>query len=54
MRQVFESGKTDELSEHAKSLLRGVLPLLEFADEVLQLDIEVFNRNLREQMAADS
>jgi len=31
----------------------GRAALLEFADEVLQLDIGAFNTNLREQLQAD-
>lgn len=48
--QLIESSKTDDLSGHAASLLLSVLPLLEFADEVLQLDLESVNRRLRQQL----
>ncbi len=48
--QLIESGQTDELTEHAAPLLLSLLPLLEFADGVLQLDLESVNQNLRERL----
>ena len=51
--RLIESGKSVDLAEHAAPLVLGVLPLLEFADEVLQLDLEPFNRTLREQLETD-
>ena len=51
--RLIESGKSGDLAEHAAPLVLGVLPLLEFADEVLQLGLEPFNRTLREQLETD-
>jgi len=51
---LIESGKTADLSEHAASLLLGILPLIEFADEVLQLELEAFSGNLRERLRPDT
>ena len=48
--QLIESGQTDDLTEHAAPLLLSLLPLLEFADGVLQLDLENVNQNLRERL----
>ena len=51
--RLIEPGKIGDLSEHATSLVLGVLPLLKFTDEVLQLDIGAFKPNLRAQLQAD-
>jgi len=48
--KLIESNKTDELCEHAAPLLLSVLPLLEFADELLQLDLQSVNQKLRQQL----
>ncbi len=48
--KLIESGQAEELSEHAAPLLLSVLPLLEFADGILQLDLETVNQNLRERL----
>ena len=48
--KLIESRTTEELSVHAASLLLSVLPLLEFADGVLQLDLESYNQYLRQQL----
>ena len=48
--KLIESSTTEELSVHAAPLLLSVLPLLEFADGVLQLDLESYNQYLRKQL----
>ncbi len=52
--KLIESGKIEDLSEHAAGLMLTVLPLLEFADGVLQLDLESINQRLREHLESGS
>lgn len=48
--KLIESGRVDDLSRQAAPLMLTVLPLLEFADEVLELGLEPVNRDLRRQL----
>ena len=50
--RMIESGKTGDLSAHAAPLLLAAMPLLEFADEALQLDLGSFSRELRQRLLA--
>lgn len=52
--KLIESGKIGDLSAHAAGLMLTVLPLLEFADGVLQLDLESINRRLTEHLESGS
>ena len=51
--KLIESGQVEDLSEHTAGLMLTVLPLLEFADGVLQLDLESINQRLREHLESD-
>jgi len=48
--KLIESSKTDELREHAAPLLLNLLPLLEFADDVLRLDLQPVIQQLNQQL----
>jgi diguanylate cyclase (GGDEF)-like protein len=48
--KLIESGSTGDLSQHCSALMLTVLPLLEFADEALELGLETTNRSLRQQL----
>jgi diguanylate cyclase (GGDEF)-like protein len=48
--KLIEQGSTDELTSDAKPLLLSILPLLEFADEVLKLGLGSVNSKLREKL----
>ena len=50
--KLIASSKTEDLSRHARSLLLSVLPLLEFADDSLELGLESVYRDLRQQLEA--
>lgn len=50
--KLIESQTTEGLTEHARPLLMAVLPLLEFADDVLQLGLVTVNRKLRARLTA--
>ena len=52
--KLINSGGKDKLTEHAGELLLGVLPLLEFADETLDLGLEAVNRDLRRQLEGEA
>ena len=52
--KLIASSKTEDLSRHARSLLLSVLPLLEFADDSLELGLESVYRDLRQQLEADA
>ncbi len=45
--KLIETGKTDDLAEHAEPLLESVLPLLEFVDGELDLDVKSLIEKLR-------
>ncbi len=48
--KLIEQGGIDELRADAAPLLSSVLPLLEFADGVLQLGLKTVNQKLREKL----
>jgi len=48
--RAIEQGQIDELTVDAAPLLSSVLPLLEFADDVLQLGLKSVNQKLREKL----
>ena len=48
--KLIEQGSTDELTSDAAPLLLSILPLLEFADEVLKLGLGSVNSKLREKL----
>lgn len=48
--KLIDQGGADELREDAASLLSSVLPLLDFADGVLQLGLKSVNQKLREKL----
>ena len=50
--QLIESQTTEELTEHARPMLIAVLPLLEFADDVLKLGLASVNKKLRARLTA--
>lgn len=52
--KLIEQGGTDELRKDAASLLSSVLPLLDFADGVLQLGLKSVNQKLREKLGIRS
>jgi two-component system, cell cycle response regulator len=52
--KLITAGKQAELSPHLVALLQQVLPLLDFADETLQLDLETGRRNLRKKLGTVS
>lgn len=48
--KLIEQGSTDDLTSDAAPLLLSILPLLEFADEVLKLGLGSVNSKLREKL----
>ena len=48
--KLIEQGSIDELRSDAAQLLYSVLPLLDFADGVLQLGLKTVNHKLREKL----
>lgn len=51
--RLIDIGKTEDLSEHAAPLLLRLLPLLEFADDVLQLGLDSVSRDLRARLSIE-
>ena len=51
--RLIESGKTDDLSEHAAALVTSILPLLEFAGRTLDPGLESISGELRERIARE-
>jgi len=49
---LIDTGKIEDLSQHAAPLLLRLLPLLEFSDEVLQLGLDSVSRDLRARLSA--
>lgn len=52
--KLIAASQADELSEHAAPLLLSVLPLLEFTDGILRLDLQTVNQSLRERLESGS
>ncbi len=48
--QMIATNNTDDLADHARDLVLGILPLLEYADKTLELGIEALHQSLREQL----
>jgi diguanylate cyclase (GGDEF)-like protein len=52
--KLIETSNTEDLAGHAVPLVLTVLPLLEFADEVLELGLESVNQKLRQQLEMEA
>ncbi|MDH3221622.1 MAG: diguanylate cyclase [Gammaproteobacteria bacterium] len=48
--KLIAAGSADQIADQAGPLLLAVLPLLEYADEALQLGLSVVNRDLRAKL----
>lgn len=48
--QLIANNNTDGLVDHARALVLDILPLLEYADQVLELSLRKLNKNLRDQL----
>ena len=48
--KLIDAGNTDDLSSHAEGLLQAVMPLIEFADQTLQLEMHSILQNFREKL----
>ena len=48
--QLIADNNTDDLVDHARALVLDILPLLEYADQVLELGVRKLNKNLRDQL----
>ncbi len=52
--QLIAAGRGADLAAHARPLMQNLLPLLEFADDVLELGLEPVSRDLRRQLESDA
>ena len=52
--KMIERDKTDGLSDQVGNLMLEIMPLLEYADQVLDLDLKPVNQSLRERLKPDS
>ena len=52
--KMIERDTTDGLSAHVGNLLLEIMPLLEYADQVLELDIKSVNQSLRKRLKRSS
>lgn len=52
--QLIAAGRGADLAAHARPLTLGLLPLLEFADGVLELGLETVSRDLRRRLESDT
>ncbi len=48
--ELIANNNTDGLVDHARDLVLGILPLLEYADQTLKLGIGQFNESLRNRL----
>jgi two-component system cell cycle response regulator len=48
--KLIERGAIDGLEEHAGELMLNIMPLLEYADQVLGLELKQVNQSLRERL----
>jgi diguanylate cyclase (GGDEF)-like protein len=48
--KMIEWGKTDGLSGQVRNLLLDIMPLLEYADQALELDLKSVNQSLRKRL----
>ncbi len=52
--QLIANNNTDGLVDHARALVLDILPLLEYADQVLELSLRKLNKNLRDQLKPEN
>jgi two-component system cell cycle response regulator len=52
--KMIERGTTDDLSAHAGNLLLDIMPLLEYADNALDLGLKSVNQSLRKRLKPGS
>jgi hypothetical protein len=48
--KLIDDGNTDGLSSHAKGLLQTVMPLIEYVDQTLQLEMDSMLQRFREKL----
>ena len=48
--KLIDAGNTDGLSSHAKGLLQTVMPLIEYVDQTLQLEMDSMLQRFREKL----
>lgn len=48
--QLIASNNTEELSDHTQTLVRRILPLLEYADQTLKLGVGELSQHLRDRL----
>ena len=48
--KLIDAGNTDDLSSHASGLLQTVMPLIEFADQTLQLEMDSMLQSFRAKL----
>ena len=52
--KLIEQGQTEGLEDHLSEMVCNIIPLLEYADQVMHLDLKLKNRSRREGLAQDS
>jgi len=52
--KLIEQGQTEGLEDHLGEMVRSIIPLLEYADQVMDLDLKTVNQSLRAPLAQDS
>jgi diguanylate cyclase (GGDEF)-like protein len=52
--KLIEQGQTEGLEDHLSEIVRSIIPLLEYADQFMDLDLNLMDHSRQESLAQDS